>query len=565
MDERLQFRRLLRGFSYRFLDNEFIPAEGDTHQTTVHTVALLGALSISLALLFFYKYFNFVRSAHWEAASWPDKQFLIAAAMSVMALAVVVTWDALFPDRRDCMILTALPVRPRTVFAAKICSVFLVFGIVMASLNWATTLLLPGILASAPGSPGFFRCLWAHIAAVLGAGLFVFAALLGLQGVLINVLSFRHYKWISTWVQVLTLFGILSMFFLTPDIATPTRLADPRNRMAAHLIPSFWFLGWYEELLGSRIPVVGELARQAREALAIAVGVALAAYSAGFSRYLRRVVEEADNVAGGGRMRGSALARLFDRVALRGPVERAVFHFGLRTMARNRKHRLLLAVYAGMGLAYVFHGVSSAIRDSHAGGMRLLDVGISSVPLVLSFFVLVGMRMLFTIPVELRANWIFRLTENGRPAEYLTGVRKLMMALGIVPLVAGTLPVYGLLWGWGYAFRHAILVVLILLVTVEYLVREFPKIPFTCSFLPGKANLKATVSIYAVIFLFFAALVTAAELALVKRPSAFWKGALAVDLVWIYRVWRRNQWERQMAGFIYEENPVLMVRLDLQG
>ncbi len=568
MDERFQFRRLLRGFSYRFLDNEFTSAEGDTAQTTVHAVALLGALSVSLSMFFVYKYAMYISAAlngaGREAASWPDKQFLISLAMSVIGLAVVVTWDALFPDRRDCLTLSSLPVRARTIFAAKICSVLVVFGVITVSLNLATTLLLPTLLTLTTGTAGFFRYAFAHVVAIFSASTFVFASLLSIQGLLINVLSFRLYKSVSTWVQLAALFAILCMFFLTPNVAYPPLLADPRNHLVIRLAPAFWFLGLYQELLGSSLPEVHKLASLARAGLGVSVLVAVAAYSVGYNRYFRKTVEEADTVTSGRRSRASFASRWIDRFLLSNPIERAVFHFGARTMARNRKHRLLLTIYAGLGLSYVFHGASWVIRTPHLGRARLFEPGISSVPLILAFFVLFGMRMLFTIPVELRSNWIFQLTENGRPAEYLAGVRKLMILAGIVPPVLCLFPVYGYLWGWVYALRHVVLVVLILLVVLEYLVADFPKIPFTCSFLPGKANLKATVGIYVTVFVVFALIISAVELALVRSEAGYWKGVLAIGLVLGYRAWRRNQWERRLPGFTYEEK-ALVASLDLRG
>jgi len=169
------------------------------------------------------------------------------------------------------------------------------------------------------------------------------------------------------------------------------------------------------------------------------------------------------------------------------------------------------------------------------------------------------------MPVELQANWIFRLTENGRPPDYFAGARKLMIAIGIAPLALGTFPVYGFLWGWAYAARHLLLVTLILLLVLEYLMRGFPKIPFTCSFLPGKANLKATIGIYATCFVFFAFLVTTIELALLRAKSGFWIGAAVIALFLLYRAWRRNAWERKLKGFVYEERADwAMAKLDLQ-
>jgi len=553
MNERLQFRRLLRSFSYRFLDNEFLSAEGDALQTMVHVLALLGAAALSVSLLFVYKYELWlagIPATLRDALTWPDKEFLISLAMAVTGLAAVITWDGLFPDRRDCLNLAALPVRWRTMFAAKLTAVLGLFAAVTVALNGPTALFYPWIATGESGG-SLIRYVFAHVTAVVAASAFVFFSFLAIQGLLVMTLSFRQYKWISAWVQLGALFAILSAFFLMPDIAHPVTIADPHNRLATHLLPPYWFLAWYQELLGVRSPYLQEMAAMARTGLAISIVTALSAYTAGYGRYVRKTLEEADTLPGDARRRMAWLTRFLDRLFLPKPVERAAFHFAARTMARNRKHRLLLAIYAGVGISYVFKSVGWMMSSGFQ--RHRFDPGISSVPLVLSFFMLLGMRVLFTIPVELRSNWVFQLTENGRPGDCLNGVRKLMFVVGILPLAVGTFPVYGMLWGWGYATRHAVLVALILMLVAEFLMRRFPKIPFTCSFLPGKMNLKATFVIYCVLFVFGAANVAVIEWALVASPRGYWIGTAAITLVLAWRTWRRHQWERRLSGFVYEE------------
>ncbi len=78
-------------------------------------------------------------------------------------------------------------------------------------------------------------------------------------------------------------------------------------------------------------------------------------------------------------------------------------------------------------------------------GLDVLSAALLSVPLVLSFFTLVGLRILFTIPSELPANWVFRMTEQKDTVRYLRGVRH-VMRLAVVPIVALTLPAYWVLW-----------------------------------------------------------------------------------------------------------------------
>ncbi len=557
MDERSQFRCLLKGFSFRFLENELTSPEGDPFQTIIHALALLFGFAGALVVAYMYKYpfgLSQAPAALREAISWGDKEFLVSFAMAVTALTCILTWDGLFPDRRDCLTLHALPIRNRVIFAAKLSAALLLFAAVTATPNIPLALCFPyeaqgDAMTTASWAAGAV----AHLVAACGASAFAFFSLMGLQGLLVSVLSFRLYKWVSAWIQLGSLFVVLAVFFLTPDVAHPATLSDPANRLLIHLLPPFWFLGLYEKVQGADLPVVNELARIAVAGLAVSVLFALGAYALGYRRYVRKTIEEADALARGTRAPG-LLSRLADAVLVRQPIERAVFHFAARTMARSRKHRLLLAIYLAVGLAYTLNSVRWLL-EGRTARLYKLDSTISSIPMILAFFMLLGMRILFTIPIELRANWIFRLTENGRRFAYLSGVRKFMTVVGIAPLALGTFPVYGLLWGWWYAARHLLLVTLILLLVLEFLMREFPKIPFTCSFLPGKANLKATISVYVILFALFAYLVSTIELNLLRSQTGYWKGAGILAAVLIYRMWRRYQWERRLNGFVYEEHP----------
>ena len=73
---------------------------------------------------------------------------------------------------------------------------------------------------------------------------------------------------------------------------------------------------------------------------------------------------------------------------------------------------------------------------------------------MLSFFVLAALRVLFTVPTELRANRIFRMTEIDDKAVYLNGSRKAMWLLGALPIAVVTLPVYAAWWGPAPALQH---------------------------------------------------------------------------------------------------------------
>ena len=70
-----------------------------------------------------------------QATSWIPEHFFIATTMLVVGAVSVMTWDSALPDRRDVLVLAPLPVRPSTLFAAKIAALFAAPGLAIFALN----------------------------------------------------------------------------------------------------------------------------------------------------------------------------------------------------------------------------------------------------------------------------------------------------------------------------------------------------------------------------------------------------------------------------------------------
>src|SRR5262249_37317978 len=143
-------------------------------------------------------------------------------------------------------------------------------------------------------------------------------------------------------------------------------------------------------------------------ALAGALALATVAYGMAFQRSVRRIVEQpdiapADRTRPASRFGGWIAARL-----LRHPVERAILLFTARTMARSRQHRMLLAVYGGIGLAIGLAYARSVVYGKAPWNRPTFEMLVGS--FVLLFFAAIGTRAVFAFPVALRANWIFRIT-----------------------------------------------------------------------------------------------------------------------------------------------------------
>jgi hypothetical protein len=525
------FTALVRHFFGRFFDNEFVAQNTEMQASVTKMLALLAAPGFILPWL---RYTTYLALDHMPAEMrfpmlWSDRTAYLSFSMLIMGAVTVLEWDALFPDRRDYGTLMPLPILSRTIFLAKISALLLFLVAFTVSVNGVSTLVFPAVSYRGPTS-GFLRTAAAQMMAILASSAFVFLFLVALQGAMLNILSVRWFRKTSAYVQGFIVFALLWLFFLFPEISGS--VAELKVRHAATLLafPPTWFLGLNEVLLGSRDRVFVELAHRAEMALGIVAVVAALSYTVGYRRHVRRTLESTE---GGDSMRTwmhEWVSKIADRLAT-DPVERGTVAFIGKTMARSAKHRIFLAAYAGVGCALA----AQALAAAHLHGEWL------PLPLMVGFFLLSGMRYIFTIPTDLPANWQFRVTDTDRQRPALNGARTAMQWFGVAPLFLALSPAYFLLSSAGVAIANLAFSVAISLLLIEALVMEFRKIPFTCSYPPGKTNMPILWVAYWVSFLMYAFEMSRLESWMVKRPARLIPFYLTVAALFAGFAWWRRR------------------------
>jgi hypothetical protein len=125
---RRQFRVLYREFLFRMVDLELLSAHalGDSNKLLGRFASLL--IFFSLLLTAPALGFGGKSQAGQVFLPFAFEHFLISTVMLVVGVFAVLSWDAMFPDRRDVLILAPLPVRPRTFFLAKVGAVSTALG-----------------------------------------------------------------------------------------------------------------------------------------------------------------------------------------------------------------------------------------------------------------------------------------------------------------------------------------------------------------------------------------------------------------------------------------------------
>ncbi len=412
----------------------------------------------------------------------PDEYFFIVLSVTVTGAVAVWRWDAIFPDRRDYMNLVPLPISTRSIFLANLVAVVFLAGLIAVDVNAASCILFPAVVEATQQSLLFFvKFGLVHTLVVMLASVFAFFAVFALLGLLMAVLPTRAFRRVSTYVRgivVVYLIAVLCTSFAVPDFVS--RLKGPAPAWAM-LMPSCWFLGLCQSLNGRAGPALIELSRLAFPGIALVAALALWAYAVSYHRYFVRIAETTEVTDTARTSRRSLWGVLLDRVVLRTQFQRGCFRFVVTTMVRSEPHRLVLTAVGGLGLVLA----SQALMDAYEGAKSVRTAALSpdalSIPFILSFLAIVGLRMVFEIPVELRANWIFQLMldPDGRECESLA--RKIILILVLPPLLLITFPAYVYFEGWWIACLHTMLVVVWTVLLTNIALTRFRKLPFTCT------------------------------------------------------------------------------------
>jgi hypothetical protein len=128
------------------------------------------------------------------------------------------------------------------------------------------------------------------------------------------------------------------------------------------------------------------------------------------------------------------------------------------------------------------------------------------------------MRVIVNIPITVEANWIFRLTETKDKKDYFTGLKKGIFFFVLFPLFVLLFLFYSFLWSWQIAFFHCLYGILVSLMLMEVLFYNYRKIPFACSYLPGKGKLHIFWILYLISFSIYAFLLSFIEFKILNSP-----------------------------------------------
>ena len=452
-----------------------------------------------------------------------DTLLLIALPMLIIGLLTIVVSPLLFPDEVDYRTLAHLPISRFEIFAAKLAAVAMVALAAIVAVNLVTSLWLPIAIGGhvAGQSPWVKEPLAARIAAHAAASLtgsaWTFAAVMAVQGLCLAAVPAIWRRQAAVLLHGAIFIGLLVSLPYLSRIPALDVSSDRAWHTPLLWIPPVWFLGVNRWLLDRSAEGYGYVARIAAISSA-AVALTIAFTYAHLYRRAETLAFDTSARRGPGRTAShppprvtalwwaspSHVSHLW-RCCTLAPVTRAILSFSLSGLRRSRLHQFVFLLIVGVGFAILLGQLSTFFDGSSFLGYRpryRLHAVIAA-PLLLGLAATLALRAVFLLPLDQQAVWMFRLTETPeqRPRA-LDAVARLMMFAAVVPSLGLALLIQPRPLGLN-CIPTALLTVVANLLLVEVILRDWSRIPFTCTYLPGKRVLAYTLGVLLGAYLVF--------------------------------------------------------------
>jgi hypothetical protein len=558
-----QLRLLTKHFFGRFFDSEvFASLHSDMHLLYVQALALIVLPGVFKTFLMLDKYswLAWQPLALRDQVALIDRYFFISLSMILIGFITVFEWDSLFPDQKDFYNLTPLPIQPRIIFFAKVSALSLFIAFFHIAFNLVPTLLFPAIVltpSSRIGSAGMTVTdaqgplyLGVHIFSLFLSSLFVFTSLIAIRAICLLIIPARLMRMVSRCIQLALM--IMLFFSLFSFLSIRADLLVKEGSRLIYFLPSFWFLGIYETLIGHHSLALNTLARMAYIAVAISFILSILSYMVSYRSSMQKGFQSAGNASYSFIIIKKTWNWILHKILLRDAVERAAFHFIAKTAFCRQQNLLYWGSFIAVGIALNFLGFFS-IKSVPSYFSSQDFPWLCSMPLIMSFFILVGLRFTFSVPADLNANWLFKMIDKPTLAPAFRGVHKFMACSVIIPILILYIPGYLMIWSPQRALKHIAYVSLLSLMLIELLLIKFEKLPFTCSYIPGKANIKAWWPVYLLAFSFYCFGTAAIEQILLNYPIPYTIFMLIAVALLIGLNWYRSFCLKRISSIRFEE------------
>lgn len=554
-----QFKLLTRGSWRRLLQNIVFSRDADPMLALLWALALAMMPPLVTAVNRLLRY-GTAAGASEEAISslvLHDRLFFLIYAMLASALLAALVWDSLFPDRVDQEIVGVLPVRPRTLAGARLCASAGMAVACAALINVPSGLFYSFAQLSLPGSSSLLRLFAAHLISTMAAATCVFMGLMSLRGLLAMTAGERVAARVAIGLQLVTVVSFVEVFMFLPGLLTGLGRQLQAGATGPTADPLVWFAALYAWLAeGGPHWLVLAATAVAATTLAAAVVATVSLVPAAWMG--RRALETPAQERAGGLM---VFARLVATVSIRSAAIRGMFLFAVASLARSRRHVLVLATYLGLALAVSTVGLISYSYFNQPVLDRPVRY-VLALPMVFVFFTVFGLKIAFGIPTDVDANWPFRLSPpTARQAVSVT--RRLLLVLGVAPIATVWLAVTLVFWSPYDALRAVALMAVSGVALAELALIGWTKVPFAAAHEPASSTMRTKWPIYIVVLHVFGFMLADGQREALASPTGTW-WYLAWGAAAILGLRLKGEWElrgRTPAFDVIEEDRLEVLNL----
>jgi hypothetical protein len=434
-----QFKLLVRHLLDRFFNNEIVSVDGET-LPLIMTVAWAIALPTLVATIFLFPAYHAFPPRTPIPPFWgrvADHYGFVMYSWVVMGAITVFEWDLLVPNVLDVFVLSVLPIAERRLLLARVVAILTFLGLFLIGTSSLGIIFFP--LATEPSD--LPRAYAAHFVAVIAAGLCAASLVLALQGLLISPLGARLFRAISSILQSLIMMVLSTVLFLFPVLSRSLEALIQSGGTAVRCFPPFWFLGIYESIVAgpSALPAFIQLAQIGYKVTALLMVLTIISYPLAYARSTRQAVEGFISPNTKSRLLQPAI-RLMHAMLVRTPPRRAVYHFISQSLFRSQRHRLYLAMYAGIGIALACVWV--VVLRVEGGHVRIAisPSGVRLAVPALAFWIVAGLCTSLLSPADPSGSWVFRLIHGKASSEHLAAT-KLWVLLWAIAMTLGAVAV----------------------------------------------------------------------------------------------------------------------------
>ena len=514
--ERAQLHRLYRMFFGRLFESDMMPPGLPQVQLIVWVCAFLTSPSLLWPILKA-KGYVWLQPAAIDETIVADRTTAMLFALLATGLITLVIWEGIFPDKRDSRILGVLPVRLRSLVFARLAalgSVYLMFVCATAVPGAASFGIVAAVFA---GGRGMAEVVTGHLLTTAGAEAVVFFGVVLLQCVVLNTVGPAVAQRLAVVLQVAMVVALFQMPMLLPLLASP------------------------------------HIATFAPLAAVVVSTVAILLYAASYRR-LTRLALEGIGQSNARKPAFRGIVPAIGRVLPLSQPARAIFAFTIRTAARSRQHRMLLAGWVGLALALILSSIAGGFAKN---GWRILQAPspvVLAAPLILAALTMTGMRMLFAIPTEIRANWTIRTRQPIPVSGAIDGATAALIVCGGLPSIIIAFASAGWLWGPQIGAMHAVFCFVLVVLLAEILSIGLDKVPFTCTYMPGKGKIVKLWPLYLTLFSFYTGGMASLETQLFRR-GGFSKAIVVFAVLAGTAAFFRRRRASELPDLRFEEQP----------